>query len=269
VKRHHSLASWQEQRSQLNSHSLGFVPTMGALHKGHESLIERSVAENDVTVLSIYVNPTQFNNPRDLETYPKRIEADLERAMGLGVDHVLLPDYAMMYPDGFRYQVMESEFSKQLCGAHREGHFTGVLTVVMKLLNLVQPHRAYFGEKDYQQYCLIRDMAAAFFMDVDIVACPIVREADGLAMSSRNLNLDAPARQIATRLNQLMREIADDETLVRALAGAGFLVDYVTSLDGRRYVAASLEVSDKSVRLIDNMPILSDGETVCNKQEVK
>src|SRR6185437_14625833 len=138
--------------------------------------------ENDFSVLSIFVNPTQFNDPNDFTRYPKTVEKDLEVAASLDTDYVLMPAYQDLYPDQYRYAVCEREFSKKLCGAHRPGHFDGVLTVVMKLLQLVRPARAYFGEKDYQQLLLIKDMTKAFFMPVEIVACPTVREDDGLAM---------------------------------------------------------------------------------------
>lgn len=134
---------------------IGFVPTMGALHIGHGSLIERSVKESDTTILSIYVNPTQFDNVDDLANYPDKNSADLERAESLNVDVLLMPTYEQLYPDHYRYSVDENKFSQQLCGAHRQGHFTGILTVVMKLLNIVQPSSAYFGEKDQQQLRLI------------------------------------------------------------------------------------------------------------------
>ena len=245
------LEGWRVCRSALVG-SLGFVPTMGALHAGHGSLIERSVAENDYTVLSIYLNPTQFNNPEDLDCYPKTLERDLEMARTLGADFVITPTFEQMYADGFRFQVDETQFSTELCGEHRAGHFTGVLTVVMKLLNLTRADRAYFGEKDYQQYLLIRDMGDAFFMDVDIVPCATVREGDGLAMSSRNENLDAAGRVKAGILNDLIRSPLDDEAVAEALTEAGFEVDYVLSREGRRFAAASLTCGDRVVRLIDN-----------------
>lgn len=246
------LQDWRLCRSALEG-SLGFVPTMGALHAGHGSLIERSVAENDYTVLSIYLNPTQFNNPQDLDCYPQTLTRDLALARSLGVDFVITPSYEQMYADGFRYQVEETQFSTELCGEHRSGHFTGVLTVVMKLLNLTGADRAYFGEKDYQQYLLIRDMCEAFFMAVDIVPCATVREADGLAMSSRNENLDESGRVKAGLLNNLIRSTLDDDAVAKGLAEAGFDVDYVVSRDGRRFAAASLTCGDRVVRLIDNV----------------
>jgi pantoate--beta-alanine ligase len=247
------LEDWRICRAALEG-SLGFVPTMGALHAGHGSLIARSVAENDYTVLSIYLNPTQFNNPEDLDVYPQTLARDLEMARALGVDFVITPSYEQMYADGFRFQVDETRFSATLCGAHRPGHFTGVLSVVMKLLNLTGADKAYFGEKDYQQYLLIRDMCAAFFMAVDIVPCATVREDDGLAMSSRNENLDEAGRYKAGRLNDLIRSTLDDVEVAQALTDAGFDVDYVVSRHGRRFAAASLTSADgRVVRLIDNV----------------
>ncbi|HJL61896.1 MAG TPA: pantoate--beta-alanine ligase, partial [Pseudomonadales bacterium] len=220
-------------------------------HIGHAALIERSVAECDVTVLSIYLNPTQFDNIADLEKYPATVEADLELAKNLGVEIVLMPDYEQMYPDGFRYQVEETQFSHRLCGAHRTGHFTGVLTVVMKLLNIVRPQRAYFGEKDFQQYKLIESMADAFFLGVEIVACQTVREEDGLAFSSRNLNLDNSERKLAPRLYEALVADVPDEDVCSRLTDSGFDVDYIETYDGRRFGAAKLG----KVRLIDNVSI--------------
>ena len=248
------LDDWREHRRGLTG-SVGFVATMGALHAGHGSLIERSVAENEHTVLSIYLNPTQFNNPGDLDCYPKTMERDLKLACRLGVDAVITPAYDQMYADGYRYQVDETGFSRELCGSHRSGHFTGVLTVVMKLLNIVRPEKAYFGEKDYQQYLLIRDMVDAFFMDVEIVPCKTVREPDGLAMSSRNENLDEAGRARAGLLNTLIRSGLDDVSVARALEESGFGVDYIVSRNDRRFAAATLECEGRSVRLIDNVAL--------------
>jgi pantoate--beta-alanine ligase len=220
-----SVNTYREMRKEFEVKKIGFVPTMGALHIGHAALIERSVAECDVTVLSIYLNPTQFDNIADLEKYPATVEADLELAKNLGIEIVLMPDYEQMYPDGFRYQVEETQFSHRLCGAHRTGHFTGVLTVVMKLLNIVRPQRAYFGEKDFQQYKLIESMADAFFLDVEIVACQTVREEDGLAFSSRNLNLDNSERKLAPRLYEALVADVPDEDVCSRLTDSGFDVD--------------------------------------------
>jgi pantoate--beta-alanine ligase len=248
------LGAWREVRSGLEG-SIGFVPTMGALHRGHAALIERCVRENDHAVLSIYLNPTQFNNPADLERYPRTLDADLTMARDLGVDVVLLPGYDDLYADGYRFRVEEHGFSSELCGAHRPGHFTGVLTVVMKLLNLVQPNRAYFGEKDFQQLQLITDMCRTFFLDVEIVPCAIVREADGLALSSRNALLDADGRRLAPRFHQLLSSDLGDEQVRRELATAGFTVDYVETRSQRRFGAVVVDCGDRQVRLIDNVAL--------------
>lgn len=248
------LNSWRAARREIQG-TIGFVPTMGALHEGHGSLLKASVAENDVTVLSIYVNPTQFNDPKDLEKYPATLDEDLCMARRLGVDYVLMPSYADMYPDGYRYQVVENEFSHELCGTNRPGHFTGVLTVVMKLLNLVRPDRAYFGKKDYQQYLLVRDMAASFFLDVDIVGCDTVRECDGLAMSSRNKLLDVKAREQAASFNRALQAPVSDACVRRMLAEQGFQVDYVETKNRRRFGAIVVDCGTHTVRLIDNVEV--------------
>lgn len=248
------MNQWRQLRSGLTGR-IGFVPTMGALHQGHLSLLQASTADNDLTVLSIYVNATQFNDPNDFAKYPSTLEDDMAQAKAAGVDVVLLPDYEQMYADDFRYQVTETEFSTQLCGTDRPGHFTGVLTVVMKLLNLVRADRAYFGLKDYQQYTLIRDMCATFFMPTEIVGCHIVRESDGLAMSSRNRLLGPEARQLAGRFNQLLAEATSDEQACSSLQAAGMQVAYVKSVGQRRCGAVVLGSGADSVRLIDNVPL--------------
>ncbi|MBV1876909.1 MAG: pantoate--beta-alanine ligase [Pseudomonadales bacterium] len=249
MKKIDSVAAFRALRSGLNGQSVGFVPTMGALHIGHASLIDESVRCSDVTVLSIYINPTQFDNANDLAKYPETLAEDLELAEKLGVDYVFMPTYQQMYPDNFSYQVEETKLSHQLCGAHREGHFTGVLTVVMKLLNIVKPDRAYFGEKDYQQFELIKGMVEALFVDVEIVGCPTVRENDGLAFSSRNLNLNVNERKLAPKLHAALVSGLSDEEVTLELNQLGFVVDYIETISGRRFAAAQLG----KVRLIDNV----------------
>lgn len=229
---------------------VGFVPTMGALHAAHASLLRRARNENDHVILSIFVNPTQFNNPDDLKNYPKTWDSDLAIAHAEGVDAIFAPtDPNEMYPDGYRYGIVEKEFSKELCGEFRPGHFDGMLTVVMKLLNLVWAERAYFGEKDYQQLSLIRGMVDAFFFHTEIVACPTLREKDGLAMSSRNLRLTADEREKAPYLHRALTTIADASKVRTALEENGFKVEYVVDREGRRFAAAWLG----NVRLIDNV----------------
>lgn len=250
-----TLAEWNDYRGSLNhgagADTLGFVPTMGALHAGHLSLVGRSQQENSRTVVSIFVNPAQFNQAADLATYPRQDEQDLALLRQQEVDAVLMPTYQEMYPDDYRYRVSENELSQRFCGAHRPGHFDGVLTVVMKLLNIVRPHNAYFGEKDFQQLQLIRGMVAAFFLSVEIRSCPVVREADGLAMSSRNQRLDAAQRQKAALLYRALRHGSSPQQVRDELEQAGFAIDYVQDFDGHRLAAASLGAT----RLIDNVPI--------------
>ena len=238
--------------------TLGFVPTMGALHPGHFSLVERSLNETDLTMVSIYVNPTQFNNPNDLANYPKTLTVDLQLLEDSGVAAVFIPTYELLYPDDYVYQVDEKHFSKELCGENRPGHFTGVLTVVMKLLNLVKPQKAYFGEKDFQQLSLVKGMAEAFFLEAEIIGCPIVREDDGLAMSSRNLNLRSSDRRKASLYSRLLSNaMLSDEQIQTRLGLAGFEVDYVVTKGSRRFGAVVIGDPAAPVRLIDNVEVVS------------
>ncbi len=243
------LQAW---RSNLPAGTtVGFVPTMGALHKGHETLLQKSVSENQITVLSIFVNPTQFNDKKDFEKYPLTMEADLALAKKNGVHAVFNPIYSSMYPDDYRYKISENDFSKKLCGKDRPGHFDGVLTVVMKLLNLVQPQKAYFGEKDYQQLHLIQGLVEAFFLPYKIVPVATVREADGLAMSSRNVRLSPTERAWAPKIHQLMKTATTASEAKKILENDGVEVDYLEDLDGRRFAAVRVG----EVRLIDNVKI--------------
>lgn len=255
MKIYETLDAWRQARRALDAGSVGFVATMGALHAGHASLIERSVTENDHSVLSIFVNPTQFDDASDLEGYPKTWTADVALAERLGVDHLIAPREKEMYPDNYRFQVHETSFSKKMEGAHRDGHFTGVLTVVLKLLNLVRPDRAYFGEKDYQQLSLIRDMCQALFLDCEIVPCPTIREPDGLALSSRNMRLDCHDRARAPRFAKVLATAPDDGEASCRLLEAGFDVDYVETHDGRRFGAVRVGRGVHAVRLIDNVRV--------------
>jgi len=246
-----TVAAMQAFRDSCSRGSVGLVPTMGALHEGHLSLVGRSQRENATTIVSIFVNPTQFDRAADLEKYPRQAKHDLDVLKDCGVDGVFMPEYGMLYPDDFQYRVSESKLSRRFCGAHRPGHFEGVLTVVMKLLNIVRPDNAYFGEKDYQQLQLVRGMTRAFFLPVNIVPCPIVREADGLAMSSRNRRLDEEQRRKAPALFRILNDAASAEAAKAELEGLGFEVDYVDEFQGRRLAAASLGAT----RLIDNVPV--------------
>lgn len=239
----------KEELSHCNDKEIGFVPTMGALHEGHISLINKSIAENDITVVSIFVNATQFNDPEDLKKYPGNTDNDIRILEPLNVDYLFAPEHNLLYNDNYLYRINETVFSKELCGAQREGHFEGVLTVVMKLLNIVNPHRAYFGEKDFQQYKLIKGMVEAFFMNVEIVPSPTIRENDGLALSSRNLLLSVENRKKAAKFPELLMSGQSDKEVNSQLEKEGFKVDYIKTLNGRRFGAVILG----KVRLIDNV----------------
>ncbi|MBO1363859.1 pantoate--beta-alanine ligase [Prevotella sp. A2931] len=186
--------------------SVGLVPTMGFLHEGHRSLIERSVADNDRTVVSVFVNPIQFGPSEDLEAYPRDIERDKTVVEGAGGDLIFNPEPSEMYPPHFTTFVDTTETTELLCGARRAGHFRGVCTVVSKLFNIVGPDRAYFGQKDAQQLATVRRFVRDLNFDVEIVACPIVREADGLAKSSRNTYLSTDERKAALILSESLRQ---------------------------------------------------------------
>ena len=258
-----NLDAWTEIRDDLLSEgkTIGFVPTMGALHEGHLSLLRKAKSENDIVLLSIFVNPTQFNNPNDLANYPSTIDKDIELAGKNGCDFVITPSKNVMYPDDYRYRVSESDFSTRLDGAHRPGHFDGVLTVVLKLFNIAKASRAYFGQKDYQQFELVREMAEAFFLDVEVIGCETVRESDGLAMSSRNVRLTPAERERARNFPKRIAEsLLNNETVASTrakLESDGFKVDYIedvavgTPKENRRFGAVHIG----QVRLIDNLDL--------------
>ncbi|HCY74501.1 MAG TPA: pantoate--beta-alanine ligase [Ignavibacteriales bacterium] len=247
------LSEWKKIRvgRLYAKKTFGLVPTMGALHDGHAALIKKSIKENDITVVSIFVNPTQFNNPEDLKKYPNTFDADLELLNNLKVDFLLHPTYEEMYPYFYDYKVIETNFSKTLCGQFRPGHFDGVLTVVLKLLNLVKPNKAYFGEKDFQQYKLVKGMAEAFFIDTKIISVPTVRTKDGLALSSRNMRLSKDELKTAAYFPQILKLKLSDEKIKSLLEKKGFRVEYIEQIGSRRFGAVYLG----NVRLIDNVKI--------------
>jgi len=244
------LKDWFKISRELKG-TLGFVPTMGALHKGHKSLFERSVEENEFTVASIFVNPTQFNNPEDLKKYPKTFEQDLAMLGECNVDFLIYPEYENLYPDNYVYKVTETDYSTIMEGEHRPGHFDGVLTVVMKLLNIANADKAYFGEKDFQQCKLIEGMTKAFFMKTEIIPCPTIREDDGLAFSSRNVRLTDAHRKKAPLFYKLLKSGNTPEEIKNELLQNEFIIDYITEIDNRRYGAVFLG----DVRLIDNVEL--------------
>jgi len=192
------------QREMLNlkrlGKSVGFVPTMGALHEGHLTLVRQSKKDNDVTVVSIFVNPTQFGPNEDFNKYPRQFDNDRKLLEKEGVDYIFYPSVSDMYPEGYETYVYLEKLPNHLCGLSRPGHFRGVATVVSKLFNIVQPDKAYFGQKDYQQAEVIKKMVRDLNFPIEIVVIPIVRESDGLAMSSRNAYLSPEERRNATVL---------------------------------------------------------------------
>jgi pantoate--beta-alanine ligase len=253
------LDEWAERRHLIEGQSIGVVPTMGALHRGHASLVERCRGENQIAVATIFVNPSQFNDPKDLERYPRTLETDLSLLEKLGVDDVLAPPATDLYPNGYRFRIEAGSMNALMEGAHRPGFLAGVMTIVMKLFNVVRPARAYFGEKDYQQLRTIADMVDDFFLPVEIVACPTVREPSGLAESSRNRLLQPAAREKAACLFRALSTATTPLEARTTLEAEGFAVDYVEEHWGRRFAAASIE----GVRLIDNVPLSPACEKCC------
>jgi len=264
---------------------IGFVPTMGFLHRGHMSLVEKAREENDALVVSIFVNPTQFGPGEDYEAYPRDMEKDSALCRQAGTDILFSPFPSAMYPSGFRTIVSVSGLTEGLCGASRPGHFDGVCTVVAKLLNIVWPHRAYFGLKDYQQFQVVRRMARDLDMDTEIVGLPTVREPDGLAMSSRNIYLTAGERKAALVLFQALecaRKMAaggileagtiEEKAREMILSTNGASLDYASVVDAeeltpvktiRDRALLALAVSIGKARLIDNA-ILEAGNRESN-----
>lgn len=216
----------ETRKARKNNKSVGFVPTMGFLHEGHLSLVKRAKEENDLVIVSIFVNPTQFGPGEDFESYPRDLERDSKLVESMGADIVFAPETSEMYPDGCStYVGIEGDITKQLCGASRPGHFTGVTTVVSKLFNIVTPDRAYFGQKDAQQVAVIKKMVRDLHFDTEIVPCPIVREKDGLAMSSRNIYLNEDERRAAIILSKSLSNA--EEVIKKGELDASKLSDFI------------------------------------------
>jgi pantoate--beta-alanine ligase len=190
--------------------SIGFVPTMGALHEGHLSLLEKAKMETDVVICSIFVNPIQFNNKEDFVKYPKTLDADLGMLNKVNCDMVFTPSEKEIYPEPDNFLFNFGAMENVMEGKFRQGHFIGVVRVIKRFFEIIEPDRAYFGEKDFQQYLIIRKFSQQFFPDIEIVPCPIAREADGLAMSSRNMQLSAEERKMATILSCLLKEVKNN-----------------------------------------------------------
>ena len=212
--------------------SIGFVPTMGALHNGHASLVERSVAENDVTVVSVFVNPTQFNDKNDLKNYPRTLDADCALLERVGASLVFAPTVEEMYPTEDTRSFSFAPLDTVMEGACRPGHFNGVAQIVSKLFYAVEPRRAYFGEKDFQQLAIIRQMVRQMNFDIEIVGCPIVREEDGLAMSSRNTLLTDEERERALTISSTLFASADFAKVNSLAATKAFVEDMINDTDG-------------------------------------
>jgi len=244
-----------ELRAELAGRAdVGLVPTMGAFHDGHVALFRAARAECETVVVSLFVNPTQFAEAVDLDAYPRDEERDAEIAAGEGVDVLFVPTAAELYPDGFQTRVDVEHLGSVLEGEHRPGHFSGVATVCLKLFNIVRPQRAYFGQKDAQQVAVVRRMVRDLDLELDLRVVPTVRDADGLALSSRNVRLSPEERQRALALPRALA--TRDATRARELL-QGLDVDYVEVADFEpRVLAAAIRVG--STRLIDNVPLEGD-----------
>ena len=273
----HTIKDLQAELSVLKAQGkkVGLVPTMGALHAGHASLVKRSVNENEVTVVSVFVNPTQFNDKNDLVKYPRTLDADCKLLKACGATYAFAPSVEEMYPEPDTRQFSYAPLDTVMEGAFRPGHFNGVCQIVSKLFEAVKPHRAYFGEKDFQQLAIIREMVRQMQFDLEIVGCPIVREEDGLALSSRNARLSAEERENALKISQTLfksRTFAATHTVSETLkfvedaitAVPGLRLEYFEIVDGNTlqkidnwnqtsYVVGCITVFCGDVRLIDNI----------------
>ena len=273
----HSIKDLQAGLAALRAQgkTVGLVPTMGALHAGHASLVKRSVAENDATVVSIFVNPTQFNDKNDLAKYPRTLEADCRLLEQCGATFAFAPSVDEIYPEPDTRHFSYAPLDTVMEGAFRPGHFNGVSQIVSKLFAMVKPARAYFGEKDFQQLAIIREMVRQMKFPLEIVGCPIVREADGLALSSRNQRLSADERQTALKISQTLfasvefaasHTVAETQKFVEDSIAAvpGLRLEYFELVDGNTlqkianwadtdYAVGCITVFCGEVRLIDNI----------------
>ena len=255
--------------------SIGFVPTMGALHLGHASLVKRSVAENGVTAVSVFVNPTQFNDKNDLKNYPRDLQADCKLLESIGADIVFAPEVEEMYPEPDMRVFSFAPLDTVMEGGCRPGHFNGVAQIVSKLFYAVEPDKAYFGEKDFQQLAIIREMVNRLDIKVEIVGCPIVREGDGLALSSRNMLLSAEERERALTISRTLfasvdyaasHTLAETKSFVEEAINAteGLRLEYYQIVDGNTlqeikewgesdYIVGCIALFCGKIRLIDNI----------------
>ena len=252
-----------ELQNELNAarnagKSIGFVPTMGALHEGHASLIKRSVQDNDITVVSVFLNPTQFNDKADLERYPKTLDEDVRLAEACGADYVFAPAVEEIYPEPDTRVFEFPPVTTVMEGARRPGHFNGVCQVVSRLFTIVAPDNAYFGEKDWQQIAVIKQLVDYMNSNITIVECPIIREVDGLAMSSRNKLLTKEERAIAPAIYQALKDSLDysktysvkethDKVVAEINAIDGLEVEYFEIVDGKTLLAVDDWMSEHGV----------------------
>ena len=270
-----TIKDLKQELAKYNSKNIGFVPTMGALHSGHISLVERCVEENDVCVVSVFVNPTQFNDKADLERYPRTEEADKKLLEAAGCDIVFMPGVEEMYPEEDTRVFNFGNIETVMEGKYRPGHFNGVAQIVSKLFDAVEPTRSYFGEKDFQQVAIIRDMVRQLNLPVEIIACPIIREESGLARSSRNELLSAEERKKAALISQVLsksvnfaKEMSVDEVknwvIDQFKTDEVFRMDYYDIVDGNSlqsvsswkesdYIVGCIAVYCGKIRLIDNI----------------
>lgn len=270
-----TIKKLKQELEKYNSKNIGFVPTMGALHSGHISLVERCVKENDVCVVSVFVNPTQFNDKADLERYPRTEEADKKLLEAAGCDIVFMPQVEEMYPEEDTRVFNFGSIETVMEGKYRPGHFNGVAQIVSKLFDAVEPTRSYFGEKDFQQVAIIRDMVRQLNLPVEIIACPIIREESGLARSSRNELLSAEERKKAALISQVLsksvnfaKEMSVDEVknwvIDQFKTDEVFRMDYYDIVDGNSlqsvsswdesdYIVGCIAVYCGKIRLIDNI----------------
>ena len=260
--------------------TLGFVPTMGALHNGHLSLVKKSMSENDCTAVSIFVNPTQFNNKHDLQTYPRTVDADVKLLEETGADIAFVPSVETMYPEGLDNVTESYDFGfigQVMEGAARPGHFNGVGIVVHRLFDLVKPDRAYFGMKDFQQIAIIREMVRQCNINIEIIPCPIVREDDGLALSSRNTRLNEEQRRQAVQISQTLfkavglvgeKSVEEVKEFVVSTVNSvplldveyfeivdGYSLQTISSWNEAEWVVGCITVNVGDVRLIDNITL--------------
>lgn len=265
----------QLQGYRIKGKTIGLVPTMGALHEGHASLVKKCVAENDISIVSLFVNPTQFNNKEDLRLYPRTPEKDYELLEKLGVDYVFSPSVDEMYPEEDNRVFDFGQLDKVMEGEFRPGHFNGVAQIVSKLFTIIKPDNAYFGEKDFQQLAIVRDMVRQLLMPVNVVGMPIIRESNGLAMSSRNQRLSAEQRKNASEIFKVLTESKSlkgeysPSELTDYVTGSinnvpGLQLEYFQIVDGDNlqqvtewsdsdYIVGCIAVFCGDVRLIDNI----------------